>query len=282
MEWVSNYKEERERLFCCAYNMRISDIQYSIRSEVQYNNLYLAAFTLWSAIFAGYYFIFATNNRKQTEKQLLYLILNYKEHNGIRSEVRTWVDIPFYIQQLFYHLVNALAEEKRISINITEYLLLKESLQKELLQIQSQELIASPFLRSLGIKASDIERTQQYVWVLSEHDLHKLKYLQKDQFVMCDQSYDYEISETNMVKFCLGIRDRSFGDYTSFTLKIKDISSSSVRGFFSLAVDELKWAINGYALNNLSHGQSKNISFFDKKLLDNLNSLTLRISIIFY
>eukprot|EP01083_Nonionella_stella_P055402 146159_1 len=64
VEWLSNYKEERERLFCSATDLRITDIQYALGNEVQYNNLYLSAFALWSDIFAGYYFIFTQKNRK--------------------------------------------------------------------------------------------------------------------------------------------------------------------------------------------------------------------------
>eukprot|EP01083_Nonionella_stella_P120257 360194_1 len=74
VEWLSNYKEERERLFAKATNLQITDIQYAIKFEVQYNNWYLSAVRLWSSIFAGHYFILGQSNRKATERTLIHLI----------------------------------------------------------------------------------------------------------------------------------------------------------------------------------------------------------------
>eukprot|EP01083_Nonionella_stella_P025190 69379_1 len=186
VEWLSNYKEERERLFCRAVDLRITDIQYAYKMEVQYNNLYLDAFRLWSAIFAGYYFIFTTKNRKQTEKMLLQLILNYKENNGLNIAVNgLTIDIPIYIQQLFYHLIHRICQEGNIRLIPSEYLLLKKSLQNELLSFKPLTLY--PFLESLDMKASNIECVEQYIWILTEEKLQKLKYGQKDVWIQSEQ-----------------------------------------------------------------------------------------------
>eukprot|EP01083_Nonionella_stella_P301691 1036398_1 len=213
VEWLSNYKEERERLFCWAKRLRITDIQYSYKMEVQYNNLYLDAFRLWSAIFAGYYFIFTTNNRKKTEKMLVYLILNYKENNGLNSGVNGGnIDIPIYIQQLFYHFIHRMCQGNDIRLIPSEYLLLKKSLQHELLSLEP--LTLSPFLESLDMKASSVECLEQYIWILTDEQLQKLKYGQKDAFVRSEQQH-YKMKNTNnKVRFDLGILDQSSNIYT--------------------------------------------------------------------
>eukprot|EP01083_Nonionella_stella_P012614 35736_1 len=125
---------------------------------------------------------------------------------------------------------------------------------------------------------------EQYIWFLSEKQLEKLKHGQKDIFVMSGQEYHYKMkNNNNAVTFELGIVDYSSHTKTGFMLKINDLSSSStVSGMFSIAVDELKWVSNGWTFNRLSKGQSENIYFFESALLNNLESLTLRISVIFY
>eukprot|EP01083_Nonionella_stella_P006143 17816_1 len=101
---------------------------------------------------------------------------------------------------------------------------------------------------------------------------------------MSGQEYHYKMkSKNNAVTFELGICDNSSDMNTGFQLKINDLSSSStVSGVFSIAVDELKWVNNGWPFNTLSKGQSKRIQIFESALLNDLESLTLRISVIFY
>eukprot|EP01083_Nonionella_stella_P162944 535372_1 len=196
VEWISNYKEERERLFCKAARLQITDIQYSIKYEVQYNNWYLSAFRLWSSIFAGHYFILGQSNRKATERTLIHLILNYNANNGITNGVNArHIEIPIYIQQLFYHLVHQLCQERFIRVITSEYLLLKESLQNELLS--HQPLTLYPFLLSLNITPSRIHCLEQYIWILSEQQLETLKYGQKDIFVMSGQEHHYKMKNKN-------------------------------------------------------------------------------------
>eukprot|EP01083_Nonionella_stella_P159197 519078_1 len=249
VEWISNYREERERLFCRATKLRVIDIQYAIGTDMQRNNMYLRAFSLWSAVFEGYYFVFefTQKNRKQTELTLLCLILNYKENNGIKNESNaSRLDIPIYIQQLFYHLVHQLSKEECIFINPSEYSLLKTSLQNQLLSKEQEPLALSPFLQSLDIKPSNVECMHQYIWMLTKEQFDRLKSGQKGVFVM---SGDYNFRNT--VVFELGIRDRTSDEHTSFKLRIKDSQTSTVSVMFSIAVDELKWLSNGWKFNDL-------------------------------
>eukprot|EP01083_Nonionella_stella_P021275 59014_1 len=100
---------------------------------------------------------------------------------------------------------------------------------------------------------------------------------------MAEQQYHYKMKTTNnRVEFDLGIRDKSLGIYTGFMLEIQDLSSySTVSGMFSIAVDELKWVSNGWTFTNLSQGQSHRPFIFESALLNNLKSLTLRVSVRF-
>eukprot|EP01083_Nonionella_stella_P052937 140278_1 len=97
---------------------------------------------------------------------------------------------------------------------------------------------------------------------------------------MSEQEYHYKMkNNNNAVTFELGIRNNASDMYTLFKLKINDLSSASrVRGMFSIAVDELKWVSNGWSFDDLSERQSYPIYFFESALLNNLESLTLRIS----
>eukprot|EP01083_Nonionella_stella_P174785 606912_1 len=98
---------------------------------------------------------------------------------------------------------------------------------------------------------------------------------------MSGQEHHYKM-KNGTITFELRIRDISSALCTGFRLKINDLSSSStVSGMFSIAVDELKWVSNGWSFDDLSEGQSENICFFESALLNNLESLTLRISVIF-
>eukprot|EP01083_Nonionella_stella_P285003 970160_1 len=99
---------------------------------------------------------------------------------------------------------------------------------------------------------------------------------------MAEQQYHYKMKNTNnRVTFDFGISNDSDG-YTGFVLRIKALSSSStVSGMFSIAVDELKRMKNGTPFTNLAEGQRKCVFFFESKLLNNLKSLTLRVSVLF-
>ena len=78
-----------------------------------------------------------------------------------------------------------------------------------------------------------------------------------------------------------GIRNNSSDEYTGFKVQIDKLSLQSVSGIVSFAVDEFRWFNNGWQLNNLSQGQSKNIFFFKDAFLckKQLTSLTVRVAI---
>ncbi len=61
------------------------DIQTFEYSKRVVNTVYVAAFTLFSNIFSGNYFVFTLKNKRKTEKTLIKLIQNYCQHNGIKN-----------------------------------------------------------------------------------------------------------------------------------------------------------------------------------------------------
>eukprot|EP01083_Nonionella_stella_P082752 228487_1 len=283
VEWFSNYKEERERLFSFAKHLRITDIQYPIKMETQYNKLYVNAFRLWSAIFAGYYFVFEHRKLKKTEKMIVNLILNYKDNNGLDiGNESNYDDVPIYMQQLFYHLVHSVCQGNNIRLIPSEFLQLEKSLQNQLLSFKPLTLY--PFLASLlDTSVLNIECLEEYIWILTEKQLEKLKCGQKDVYIMTGEQpgYQYKMKDThNRVTFDMGIRDNASNIYTGFTLRIKELSgSSTVSGMFSIAVEELKWAKNGIHFSNLEEENVNGYFFFKSQLLNNLKTLTLRMSV---
>merc|ERR1712235_79032 len=50
-EWLSNYRDEKERLFTKAYNLQIVDIQYIEGNHWKKNVNYLSALRLFSTLF---------------------------------------------------------------------------------------------------------------------------------------------------------------------------------------------------------------------------------------
>ena len=72
------------------------------------------------------------------------LIQNYCHHNGIKKNTQKsnddLINIPIYVQQLFYHLVQSMRKQTNvIFINLSEYNLLNDSLRAELISFDTEE-----------------------------------------------------------------------------------------------------------------------------------------------
>merc|ERR1719295_1420548 len=83
VEWLSDYEHERERLFVRATGLRIMDINIFERGDILSTEPYMRCFLLWSSLFSGHFV--AKLLKKKTQRMLLALIRNYKEHNGIND-----------------------------------------------------------------------------------------------------------------------------------------------------------------------------------------------------
>eukprot|EP01084_Bolivina_argentea_P269801 458633_1 len=77
--WVSDYPNEYECLFFKAERLQIVDIQNFDGLSRVVNVEHVAAFTLFSNIFSGNYFIFKLKKKRKIERLLMKLIQNYCE-----------------------------------------------------------------------------------------------------------------------------------------------------------------------------------------------------------
>eukprot|EP01084_Bolivina_argentea_P182844 315592_1 len=126
---------------------------------------------------------------------------------------------------------------------------------------------------------------EQYIWILDDEQVNKLKYGQKDKWIFSKEEFFYALSTNVKVQLTFGIRNRSADNYTDFKVRIDKLSLTSVSGRLSCAVDEFSWFKNGWPFSNLSQGQWSNLFLFEDKLLNNnddLKCLTLRIALYLY
>merc|ERR1712130_644504 len=84
VEWLSNYRDEKERLFTEAYRLQIVDIQYVEGDRWTKNEKYLSAFMLFSTLFQGHFL--PTKGRRKMERMLTKLIQVYRLNNGVGGE----------------------------------------------------------------------------------------------------------------------------------------------------------------------------------------------------
>ena len=142
VEWLSDYDEERERLFFEAQRLQIMDVQYFDRQlDVFENDAYLRAFTLFSCLFEGHFVnvFWKQKQRKKAQKLLITLIRTYKEQNGIAVAENGSIafGIPIYPQMLFFNVLRRFKDSKtsgeKMYLIKSEYLTLSTEMQNELI-----------------------------------------------------------------------------------------------------------------------------------------------------
>merc|ERR1712129_230827 len=84
-----------------------------------------------------------------------------------------------------------------------------------------------------------------------------------------------------LIKFTMGVRNMPSGKYMGFQLDIVD-TRIKVNGRFSVFVDEIKYASNGWSVHDQVSGGSKSIVFFEEETLKELkDGMTIRMAIRF-
>ena len=168
------------------------------------------------------------------------MIRNYKENNGFGCDAQHGRNnkVALYAQQMFYHLMRKFKEDKGKKFIIkSEYALLHEPLQVELLSFKSEKTIVSPFLSSL-INAGDIRFKEQYVWVLQREQLESLP---EGHGAYSDQ-YAYESPVSGAVKFIFEFQRQVSGQScAAFGLRIKSLppSKQSIEFRYSAIIDDV-------------------------------------------
>ena len=114
VEWLSDYSEERERLFFLVNTLRILDVQTWHNGKKFVNDEYIKAMTLFSSLFAGHYLLDLLN--KKTQKLLCAFIRNFNLNNNIKSNGQIIKNqLSLFMEQCFFNLVHKM--DKMIVIN---------------------------------------------------------------------------------------------------------------------------------------------------------------------
>merc|ERR1712176_498485 len=152
VEWISNYPEEAERLFVCAFELQIIDIKY-LDFELDLwtqNEVLIRCFSLFSSLFEGHFIskMFRSNEEQiETEQLLLSLIRRFKVDNQLEGADGWQSDIEpsLYVQQLFDSLLVQFDDGFKKHIIKSEYLSLSQQLQRELIVFDDADnVIVSP------------------------------------------------------------------------------------------------------------------------------------------
>ena len=134
--WLSDYPQESERLIFKATGLQVCDIQRFHKMRPQIHSDYIHAFTLFSNIFDGNFFILnLVGNTTKYEEMLIKVI-------GIQTVQPSVddIDIPIYVQQLFYHLVHSVKHRTEpIYINLSQYNSLRNCSKVQLISFETEQ-----------------------------------------------------------------------------------------------------------------------------------------------
>merc|ERR1712228_210001 len=276
VEWLSNFENERERLFFQVNNLRIIDIQtFDHRLPYSHKEL-IKALTLWSSLFGGCY---SLNLKKNPQKILIAFIQNFNQNNNILSNGQIITNkFSLVMEQIFFNLTQKLKQkEEKIFIIRAECEKLDKLLKNELFSLENTKISLSQFLGSL-IDSEDIKFMEEYIWILDKQQIKILRDGRKDVFVYSDSFY-FELSKEHKVEFKIGLMNESSDKYTLFHFYIIN-SSQSVNGTLSICVDEIDYVLNAWPFYEKSTG--KLIKCFEEKRFKQLtHSMTLRTAITF-
>ena len=283
VEWLSDFRHEKERLFVSANNLMIDDIQEGVRMKS--NKPFLRAFTLFSSLFSGSFvanLLWKKRKRKSPQQILLDLITIYKENNGIERgadrDNGNDIKIQLYIQQLFYQLLSAFKSSTEPHRVIkSQYELLDEPLRSELWQ-EIGDLKLSPFLRSL-CGPEQIIFMKECSW-----DIHGAQFEELQNggsgHTICSEEYHFNSLAVGRLSFEFRMKKPNGTDLTGFGIAIKE-TDVVVDGVMSVMIDEVRWSKNGIQLIGMDKGKYIGEFAFKDSLLETVESLTVRVAVHF-
>ena len=287
VEWLSDFDHEKERLFVYAMALRILDIEsFDLAQNRVKNGKFIRCFSLFSSLFRGHFIYPLLRKRKnKPDAMLLAMINRFKMNNEVESAVAEDGDIPisFYAEQLFNNLMDKFNAGDSKFVIKSEYKLLSMDLQRELIVFDDADnMMISPFLKSLSCSLDDIVLMEEYLWIIADEELEKFKALNAGHPMWSEEEYLFRGSDGGTVRFRMCVdRKASGSQFAGFGFEIKSTSYSSVGGRFSVNVDEVKWHYNAYRFNGLGDGGCKGTFAFEDKLVDDVTSLTIRFAVTF-
>ena len=292
VEWLSDFADEKERLFVFALNMMIADIKYSDGANASWADVYLRGFTLFSSLFTGH-FVSSLLRIKKRKKQLnlcralLDLITVYKATNGIGDAHYDALDIriPLYIQQLFFQLLDEFRKDKGQKLVIKSNLdLLDETLSRELIvfsvhNTDHRKMTLSPLLRSLCQK-EQIEVMQEYLWMIENVQFNKLQSATSAMRIY-SKMHQYHVADLGkqVVSLRFSIDRKSSGTtLAAFGVEIEQ-SPYPLDGRMSVEIDEVKWNFNDIRFFAQGSGGQKRIFAFKDSLYESTDKLKVKVAL---
>eukprot|EP01083_Nonionella_stella_P201416 736905_1 len=199
--------------------------------------------------------------------------------------MRYWYDgISDYIIQLFAHLMRTKTQQSVLYVAESDFRLLSDPLQSALLKQEKGYNVLC------GDKECKVNFLNEYFWSLDQNEFVKLAALKKGEEIW-SESYSYHLSEIDeRIWFKLNVETSKPPDSEDPELMVFYINLASypkdqvIQCDWCLAVDELKWCVNGWSDTfDKNQNWSAGKFAFAHRLLqnDNVSCLTIRLSVRF-
>ena len=298
VEWLSDFDHEKERLFATAFmgSLMIANIQYFDSGKWWKSGKYMTAFELFSALFSGHFFFssFGASKKKtrKARKVLLKLIVLHKVKNGFQlSESDAGVldfEVPLYMQQLLYSLIDGFRQRKDPMFVIrSEFALLDEPLKRELIWFSKKSsssadtLRLSPLVRTFcGL--DQIVVMEEYVWIIDQDNLKKLKREQHDDGIDAIHSelYYFDLHEAGKVSIKMQFDGGVGSDDERTVIGFEIINTPvPVDGRWSAVCNEAEWKWNEVCFYNKNNGEWQNRVAFKDSITRTTEKLTIRLAL---
>eukprot|EP01083_Nonionella_stella_P143536 446325_1 len=224
----------------------------------------------------------AETRASNIQKYLAEMALSSAMVGECLKTLRYWYDgISPYIMELFCHLVSTKAQQSVLYVVESDFRFLTKQLQSALLKQKNGHNVL------FGDNACKVSFLTEYIWSLDENEFAKLVALKKGEDIW-SESYSYYLSEIDeRITFKLNLETHMspephlMGFYIYLTSYPKD---QVIQCDWCLAVDELKWCVNGWSDTfDKNQNWSAGKFAFAHRLLqnDNVSCLTIRLSVRF-
>eukprot|EP01084_Bolivina_argentea_P020850 38730_1 len=225
VEWLSNYPNERERLFAQTIGLHIVNL-YDQSLDGQSNKAILKSFALFEQIFSSrtgeYYMFTLSRESKQTTQQILQILIdNYLNNHEIS-------DKPMDINEMFSNLAAATIVEELNSLKAMSDYKKKKVINKEEPEIQIPTYIQQLFDNLIQAKKSK----QSYFYVMPE-EYKMLSNDLKDKLI----TFSDTDSSFTLTPFVLSITDPTY----PWTVNVEKIK----------LVNQYVWSLDEKEITNL-------------------------------
>ena len=295
-EWLSDYPDERERLFVYAENLQIADIHSMKDRFWKSHRRYIQCLTLFSSLFRGHFvspMIKKMENEIAMDKVLLSMLHRYAPKMFVRNGIDVEdMEMDSYVEHLcmttmegFKNFKNLRTRENKHFVIKSQFQSLSDSLQKQLLLFDDADNMSiSPFLNSLGCSLNNTFLMKEYIWKVKESDVARLN-AGRPGYPMYSKDYLYKDSSGFTAKFCLAVaRAQRVGGFqaSAFGLRINEMSHRIGGGQWSVNIDEVNWHRNAKLFRFLPAGQCEMAFAFQDDSYDSIKSFTIQFAVYFH